>query len=130
MGDDAEKNLMKLYRARKNDVRQSKTKRRRAVENRPDQIKDLLGAYFQKDQQAMRRIEETRAVMAWEKYVGPAAARFSQALKMRGHQLIVRVRDPLWMQQLSLLKNEILKKYAKDFPRLSIRDLYFTTRTQ
>jgi predicted nucleic acid-binding Zn ribbon protein len=74
----------------------------------------------------MRRIDESRACLAWEALVGPSAARFSQALRVRQGTLIVRVPDPLWMQQLSLLKYELLKKYRAKFPQLQIKDIYFT----
>ncbi len=118
--------LLKLYRQRKRDRQQSRTKRRVATENSPKKLKDLLGIYFQADPQAMQRIEESRALLAWPEYVGNAAARVSQALRVRGKTLIVQVRDPIWMQQLSLLKYEMLKRYMKDFPRLKITDIFFT----
>ncbi len=118
--------LLTLYRARKRDRAQSRTKRRQALENMPKPLCDALSIYFKKDPETLKKIDENRAMIAWAQYVGEAAARVSQVLKLRNRTLVVRVRDPLWMQQLSLLKHELLKKYDKDFPQLDIRDIYFT----
>jgi len=128
MADITEKELLALYRSRIKDRSQSRTKRRRQLENAPQTVGTLLQSYFQADSQALRRIEESRATQAWETLVGPAASRFSQALKLRGNTLIVRVSDALWMQQLSLLKHELLRKYRTLFPRLGLKDIYFTCR--
>ena len=125
MKDDAEKNLMALYRARMKDRAQCVTRRRRAVEAPPKKMSDLLTQFFGADSEAVRKLEENRALNAWDSYVGEAALRFSQAQRIRGEQLVVRVADPMWMQQLSLLKRELLKKYRTDFPRLNLRDIYF-----
>ena len=118
--------LLKLFRQRRKDRAQSKTKRRKSMESSPEPMSDLLGNYFHGNPEALRKIEETRALMAWEGYVGSAAARISHALRLRGHMLVVRVPDPLWMQQLSFLKQDLLKRYAKDFPKLKIREIFFT----
>lgn len=118
--------LLKLFRQRRKDRIQSKTKRRKSMEASPQPMGDLLGNYFAGNPEALRKIEETRALLAWETYVGSAAARVTQALRLRGNMLVVRVPDPLWMQQLSFLKQELLKKYAKDFPKLKIREIFFT----
>jgi len=118
--------LLKLYKQRLRDRQQSRTKRRRATEASLQPMKGLLENYFQGDAQALQRIEESRAIMAWETYVGDAAARASQAQRIRGKQLIVRVKDPIWMQQLTFLKGEILRRYAREFPRLKLTDIFFT----
>jgi predicted nucleic acid-binding Zn ribbon protein len=123
-----DKELMQLYRARLKDKSQSRSRRRRRLENTPQPFSELLGLLFKNDSEALRRIEESRALLAWPDCVGDCAARVSEALKLRSGTLIVWVRDPLWMQQLSLLKYELLKKYRESFPKLEIRDIYFTNR--
>lgn len=121
-----EKELIELHRKRRRDRVQSRTKRRIASEMRPKTVGELLSTLFQHDGEALRKMEETRAMMAWPNYVGDAAARVSQVLRVRNGTLVVQVRDPLWMQQLSLLKRDLVKKYMRDFPKLSIRDIFFT----
>ncbi len=126
--DITDKDLMALYKSRLKDRAQSVTRRRRQVESSPKQMSTLLDQFFGQDSQAARKIDEGRALIAWETYVGDVAARYSHAERIRGDQLVVRVVDPLWMQQLSLLKHGLLKKYAEDFPRLNLRDIFFTRR--
>ena len=113
-----EAELLKLYRDRLKDRRQAKTRRRRKLESHPETVAALLKSVFSKDREALRKMEESRALMAWPAIVGPAASRASRAEKVKGTTLIVRVADPLWMQQLSLLKQDLLAKYRKQFPSL------------
>ena len=122
----SDKELMALYRSRLKDRAQSVTRRRRQIERPLQPFSELLTQYFGKNSEAMQKIEESRAILAWESFVGEAAARFSQAQRVRGDTLIVRVADPLWMQQLSLLKYELLKKYQAMFPRLQLTNIFFT----
>jgi predicted nucleic acid-binding Zn ribbon protein len=125
---DDDRRLKEIYKARLKDAAAAKSKRRRMVEAGPKTLGYLLNSYFAKGGTpgAIERIEEARALLAWEHYVGPAAAQVSRALRIRNGALTVIVKDPMWMQQLSLLKHEILKKYHKDFPRLIIKTIFFT----
>jgi len=126
-----EKELMKIYRDRLRDFRYSKSKRKRMIEMGPGKISELLVNYFRKESpQALNKIEESRAIAAWENYVGHVAATHTRALRVRQNQLIVLVADSMWMQQLHLLKNELLKKYRRDFPKLAISDIFFTRYDQ
>lgn len=118
--------LLKLQHARRKDRKQATTRRRRAVESAPESMGGLVTQFFGKDPTALRRIEEQRALMAWKDFVGPAAAAVSRAERVRNHQLVIRVRDPLWMHQLYLLKNELIRQYRKAFPALRIDDIFYT----
>jgi len=121
-----DKELTKLYYTRVRDNKAAKTRRRKSLEQIPKRMDALLTEFFEVDSTALRRIEESRAVIAWPSYVGESAALVSKAQRVRNNTLIVGVTDPLWMQQLSLLKQVLLKRYRKDFPRLGIQDIYFT----
>jgi len=123
---DDEKELHKLYQDRLKDRRNFKSRRFKQVEAAPKRAAELISNYFHQDPEALRKIEQNRALMAWGDYVGESAARVSQALKIRGNQLVVRVSEPLWMQQLLLLKRELLRKYKESFPSLRLTDIYFT----
>jgi predicted nucleic acid-binding Zn ribbon protein len=126
MSSDAEKELKKIYADRLKDKRQSRTKRRQRIEAHPQALGRLLPAYFTQSPKTLAKIEENRALLAWEKYVGESAAAVSKAVRFRGGTLTVRVSSPLWMQQLLLLKERILKHYQKDFPGLQVRSIFFT----
>lgn len=121
-----DKELLKLQKDRRQDRKQATTRRRRAVQGAPEKLGGLVKSYFGADPEAVRRIDEQRAIQAWAEVVGPAAAAFSKAEKVRGKQLVVRVRDPLWMHQLYLLKNELIRKYRAAFPTLKIDDIFYT----
>lgn len=127
MVSDAEKDLKKLYSDRLKDKRQSKTKRRLRGEATPQPLGNLLPNYFDKSPQTLNKIEETRALIAWEKYVGESAAAHAQAIRLRAGTITVKVVSPLWMQQLSLLKDRILKHYRRDFPNLKVKNIFFTS---
>lgn len=120
-----EEELNAIYKARLKDRAQYKSRRAKMVENPPQQMADLLTALFKGNPETINKIEENRALMAWEGFVGTSAARVSKAVKLRGDQLVVKVTDPLWMQQLSLLKHELIRKYRVAFPKLQIRDIFF-----
>ncbi len=121
-----DKDLEALYRDRLQDRHQSRTKRRRQLEAPPKRFGDLLALVFKEDATSSRRLQESRALHAWGTFVGEVAARFSQALRVRNRTLVVRVSDPLWMQQLCLLKAGLLRRYRAEFPHLILEDIYFT----
>ncbi len=127
MASEVEKDLKKLYADRLKDRRQSKTRRRLRAEASPQALTQLLPIYFDKSPQTLSKIEETRALISWEKYVGESAASQSQAVRLRAGTLTVKVLSPIWMQQLSLFKDRILKHYRRDFPNLKIRNIFFTS---
>ena len=119
-------NLLKLQRDRRKDRKQATTRRRRAVNEAPKRMDGLVTDFFGHDPEAVRRIEEQRAIQAWAELVGPAAAAFSKAERVRNRQLVIRVRDPMWMHQLYLLKTELLRKYKAAFPKLKLEDIFYT----
>lgn len=127
MSDSDERKLALIYKTRLRDAAFAKGKRRRALEAGPRRLNALLETYFSKSSPSQRdRMEECRAMLAWETYVGRAAALVSTPLRIRNGSLTVQVTDPLWMQQLSLLKQDILARYRRDFSRLNLKDIYFT----
>src|SRR5512139_4323402 len=56
------------------------------------------------------RLREYRVFSLWEKAVGPGIARHAQPSSIRGGRLTVTVDSSAWMQQLSLLKPEIVSR--------------------
>jgi len=51
-----------------------------------------------------------RILGQWEGMVGNVISRHAQPLSIRGKSLSVQVDSPVWMQQLSLLKPELIEK--------------------
>jgi predicted nucleic acid-binding Zn ribbon protein len=56
------------------------------------------------------KLKEYRVFSLWQKAVGPGIARHAQPASIRGKRLTVMVDSSAWMQQLSLLKPEILSR--------------------
>ena len=56
------------------------------------------------------KLKEYRIYGIWEKAVGKGIARHARPTSMRGKKLTVLVDSSAWMQQLSLLKPEIMGK--------------------
>lgn len=128
MDNEDEKRLLVIQNKRRRDRQQATTKRRRKGEEKPPVMADLLAAFFRSDPETLAQIEIRKALDAWPKYVGEAAARVSQGVRLHNGTLTVRVTDPVWMQQLSFLKHGIVAKYRQDFPKLAIRDIFFTRK--
>lgn len=51
-----------------------------------------------------------RIVGMWEETVGGVIARHAQPIGLRGRKLSVQVDSPVWMQQLSMLRPELVEK--------------------
>lgn len=127
----ADVELRVLESVRRRDRKQATTRRRRQGAEIPSALSDILMNVLKESGtgDAVRRYEETRALMAWERFVGESAAKVSKALRIRSQTLIVRVSDPLWMQQLTLIKRDLLIRYREHFPKMRIHDIYFTWGT-
>lgn len=79
--------------------------RRGKVEKLSKTIEKLLA-----DRGWSARLREYRVFSLWGKAVGPGIARHAQPSSIRGRRLTVVVDSSAWMQQLSLLKPEIIEK--------------------
>ncbi len=118
--------LLILYKKRVKDRDRFNNRWRQARVSSPIAAGNVLDKLFQKDPETLARIEESRALQAWPKYVGEAAAAVSQPMRVRGQKMIVSVPDPMWRQQLILARYQILKHYQRHFPRLKLKDIFFT----
>lgn len=62
--------------------------------------------------------------LAWEEVVGEHIAQRARPLRIREKTLEVLVDHPVWMQQLQMLKPQILKKIHAQLPDCDIQDIY------
>lgn len=69
------------------------------------------------------RLSEYRIVGQWEQAVGAAIARHAQPVAVRAKKLVLVVDSPAWMQQLSLMKPEIMEKLNQGLGRDGIKDI-------
>jgi predicted nucleic acid-binding Zn ribbon protein len=69
------------------------------------------------------RLSEYRILGQWEKTVGVVIAGHARPATVRGSKLFLVVDSPAWMQQLSLLKPEIIDKVNRGLGRQAIKDI-------
>jgi len=69
------------------------------------------------------RLDEYRVFGQWEKSVGSVIASHAQPQTVRGKKLMLVVDSPAWMQQLSLLKPQIVEKVNGNLGRETIKDI-------
>ena len=69
------------------------------------------------------RLSEYRVFGQWEQSVGPAIARHALPQALRGKKLTLVVDSPAWMQQLSLLKPEIMEKVNRTLGKEAVTEI-------
>jgi hypothetical protein len=72
------------------------------------------------------RLSEYRIFGQWEGAVGEVIARHAHPVAIRGKKLTLVVDSPAWMQQLSLLKPEIVGKVNQSIGTDAVRDIKLT----
>ncbi len=87
-------------------------------------LKKLLG-----DKGLDERLPRYQAWLVWDKIVGEQIAKRARPLRIREKILEVRVDHPVWMQQLQMLKPQILKKLHEQLPDCDIEDIYLRRGT-
>ncbi len=69
------------------------------------------------------RLSEYRILGQWEKAVGRTIAAHARPVSLKGKKLYLAVDSAAWMQQLSLLKPEIIEKVNRGFGKEAIKDI-------
>ena len=70
------------------------------------------------------QINRHQAWLIWDKLVGEQIAARARPLKLRKGVLEVQVDHPVWMQQLQMMKPQILEKITDKIPNAGITDIY------
>jgi predicted nucleic acid-binding Zn ribbon protein len=73
------------------------------------------------------RLREEEVVTGWDAAVGPQIAAHARPSHVVNHRLTVVTESPVWTQQLSLLKPELLRRIAGCFGPQAVTDLFFVT---
>jgi predicted nucleic acid-binding Zn ribbon protein len=74
-----------------------------------------------------RRLREEDVVTGWEDAVGPQIAAHARPSHVVNRRLTVVTENPVWTQQLALLKPELLRRIAARFGPEAVTDLFFIT---
>ena len=70
------------------------------------------------------RLRQYRALLLWDEVVGPQIAARARPEKIRDGVLEVCVDQPVWMQQLQLLKPQLLAKLNAQLGNGALRDIF------
>jgi predicted nucleic acid-binding Zn ribbon protein len=98
----------------------------RSPGKRPERIGDLL-----RERLAALgwecRLREEEVLTGWDAAVGPQIAAHARPSHIANHRLTIVTESPVWTQQLSMLKPELLRRIAGSFGRDAVTDLFFVT---
>jgi hypothetical protein len=90
----------------------------------PEPIASTLGSIIDRlDSEGHFAI--VRLIQAWPEIVGETIARRTEVLELKFHTAVVRVSGAMWIQELNLLKPEILSRLAARVGEDAVRDLRF-----
>jgi predicted nucleic acid-binding Zn ribbon protein len=87
-----------------------------------DKLSSTLGRML-KARGLQSHLSEYRIFGQWEETVGTVIACHARPRSVRGNKLFLSVDSPAWMQQLSLLKPEILEKVNRNLGKDAIKDI-------
>ena len=82
-------------------------------------LKQVLG-----DKGIDERLSRYQAWLIWDQVVGEQIANRARPLRFRQGILEVQVDHPVWMQQLQMLKPQILAKLHAQLPKAEITDIF------
>lgn len=71
------------------------------------------------------RLQKQSAVIRWPEIVGETVAAESEAVRIDGDTLVVKVFKAAWRQQLVFVKDELLGKMEVELGKDLIRDIRF-----
>ena len=91
---------------------------------KPRSIKNLLSEFLNgKD---FKEINETICLTtAWKQNVGEPILKNTEIQDFKNGKLIIKTSNPIWRNELSFQKNELLNRLQKAEPELNITEIIF-----
>jgi len=71
-----------------------------------------------------RDLDDYRIFEAWERVVGDQIARNAQPVRLDARRLVIHVKSAVWMQELALLRGDILRRINEWMGRELVQDLF------
>ena len=72
-----------------------------------------------------RTLRACKLLSLWSKVVDEKIGKQTEAVKIRNRTLYVSTRSPAWAQELSFLKDKIIKKFNEQAGEEAIQDIKF-----
>lgn len=91
---------------------------------RPAQLGDLIAAAFS-GKPVQSRLREIKIWEVWQQAVGPQIAAKAVPASFRDGVLTVRVAGSAWMQQLSMMKADIVAQVNGELDTPLVREIFF-----
>jgi len=93
---------------------------------RPEAIASTLGSIIDRlDSQGHFGL--VRLISAWPAVVGDQIARRTEVVDLKFHTAVVKVSGAMWIQELNLLKRQIMARIAERIGEDVVRDIRFVT---
>ena len=73
-----------------------------------------------------KAIEQNQAVVQWSDIVGERIAQVSEAVKIEKGTLFIRVDSPVWRNELSFMKENLIENMNKALKKNIVKDIKFT----
>ena len=91
---------------------------------KPRSIKNLLSDFLKgKD---FKTINDTISLTStWKQNVGEPILKNTKIIDFKNGKLIIKTSNPIWRNELSFQKNELLNKLQKAEPKLNITEIIF-----
>jgi predicted nucleic acid-binding Zn ribbon protein len=70
-----------------------------------------------------------RLVRLWPQTVGEAIARHTEVSSLKFHTAVIKVSTAMWIQELNLMKRQILQRLVESLGDDSVRDIRFVKGT-
>ncbi len=86
------------------------------------QLKELINTYFE-DNHIDTSEEQVRA--AWFKAIGKPIRQNTEIFGFKNRILTVKALNPVWRNELSLRKDELLQNLKKELKLIKIKDIRF-----
>ena len=85
-------------------------------------LKEILGEYLKGED--FKEINNTISIQrAWEKTVGNPIIKNTKIESFKNGTIKIKVSNPIWRNELSLQKQDILEKLKKSEPNLNIKKI-------
>ena len=87
-------------------------------------IKDLLSDYFKGSD--FKEINETINLnKSWTKIVGKTISKNTEILKIKNGKITIKTSNPIWRNELTFQKEDLLNRLKKEEPESNIEEIEF-----
>ena len=89
-----------------------------------EHIGKALGGFI-KNSKIEKGLEQNKALMIWPEVVGKKIADNTEVSSVESGVVLVKVKTPVWRQELQLQKHDIINKLNKALTKKTIKDIRF-----